>query len=946
MAEDPRTGEAPRSVEEAVFDLAALEEGQEPLEPAPLPLLGFPAPPVRLPPEDAPPGSDWYEEESASRDDPETRASGESEPGHLRLRIQSTPSSGDLQIRNLARRAESAALGEAATPPPAPPVPAPAVPSAPAPPFEAEGLSPVEVRDRVERGLSNLDKREERSNWDIVRENTLTFFNLVLFTLIAALFVLAAVEQEINFFQDGIFVGIVVAANVAIGTVQEIRATNMLREIVALSTPRAHVIRGGEEGEVLAEQVVQDDLLHIGPGDQVVADGHIVADGCELDESLLTGESSSVRKGPGDTILSGSFCTAGSAYYQADKVGPESYAMRLSADARKLVKRETPLQLRFRRILRLLLIATAILGALLLISSGVSNADFGQTLTNTTATITSVVPEGLLLGMTVAFGAGAVRVSRAGAIVQEINAVEALNYIDVVCLDKTGTITANALSVERMHWAGGREGDRAWLGAFARHAADESRTAGALAAAVADDANAAGVVERVPFNSERRWSALSLELGTERRHFVLGAPESVLQFSNGAEAFEEIYGKAAARGLRGVAFAEANTLPDPERGIIEPLRPVALITIGDVLRDEVGIAFDTMAELGVEPKIISGDNPGTVAALVQQLGITIKGGVVSGSELAALNELEFSRAVEENSIFGRIAPDQKQRIIQVLKANNHYVAMVGDGANDVRALRESDVAVAMESGTGTARAVSGIVLRNDSFEAFVRATAVAQSVLGNSSQLTKLFITKSFYAYLLIVASEMLGLEFPFLPRHGSLTALFTLGIPTIFISLTTPPPSAGRDFTNSVLRFAVPASLALAAAAVTVHLLTEGFLDRPLKDSQTLVALVIGIVGLFYMVQVIGFEGVTRGHIGVRPVLTTIFGALLLVLFILVLYAPPLRRFFDFTSPGIDEWAIVLPAVVAAMVGQYVISHRWREIVQWVMRDPGGGEAPRGRQI
>lgn len=945
MAEDPHTGEAPRSVDEAIFDLAALEEGQEPLEPAPLPLPGFPAPPVRLPPEDAPPGSDWYEDEAASPDDPATRAGGEPGPGQLRLRIQPTPSEGELPARDPAGGAESAALGRTAAPPPAPPVPAPAIPSEPPPPFEAEGLSPTEVRDRVERGLSNLDQHEERSNWDIVRENTLTFFNLVLFTLIAALFVLAAVEQEINFFQDGIFVGIVVAANVAIGTVQEIRATNMLREIVALSTPRARVIRGGEEGEVLAEEVVQDDLLHIGPGDQVVADGHIVADGCELDESLLTGESSSVRKGPGDAILSGSFCTAGSAYYQADKVGPESYAMRLSTEARKLVKRETPLQLRFRRILRLLLIATAILGALLLISSGVSNADFGQTLTNTTATITSVVPEGLLLGMTVAFGAGAVRVSRAGAIVQEINAVEALNYIDVVCLDKTGTITANALSVERMHWAGGREGDRAWLGAFARHAADESRTAGALAAA-ADDANAASVVERVPFNSERRWSALSLELGSERRHFVLGAPESVLQFSNGGEALQEIYEKAAARGMRGVAFAEASTLPDPERGIIEPLRPVALVTIGDVLREEVGIAFDTMAELGIEPKIISGDNPGTVAALVQQLGITIKGGVVSGSELAALNELEFSRAVEENSIFGRTVPEQKQRIIQALKANNHYVAMVGDGANDVRALREADVAVAMESGTGTARAVSGIVLRNDSFEAFVRGTAVAQSVLGNTSQLTKLFITKSFYAYLLIVASEMLGLEFPFLPRHGSLTALFTLGIPTIFISLTTPPPTAGRDFTNSVLRFAVPASLALAAAAVTVHLLTEGFLDRPLKDSQTLVALVIGIVGLFYMVQVIGFEGVTRDRIGVRPVLTTIFGALLLVLFILVLYAPPLRRFFDFTAPGVDEWAIVLPAVVAAMVGQYVISHRWREIVQWVMRDPGGGEVQRGRQV
>ena len=558
-------------------------------------------------------------------------------------------------------------------------------------PVDLEGLSTSEVVDRVARGAVNIEETEERTNWDIVRDNSLTFFNMVLFSLISALFVLAIVEQEIGFFQDGIFVGIVVAANVAIGTVQEIRATNMLRRIVALSAPRARVIRDGSEQEILAEDVVQDDLLALAPGDQVVADGPIVANTCEIDESLLTGESSSIRKGPGDEVLSGSFCTAGRAFYRAQRIGLEAYAFKLTADARRLVKRETPLQLRFRRILRMLLIATAILGALLLISSGVENADFGETLTNTTATITSVVPEGLLLGMTVAFAAGAVRVSRAGAIVQEINAVEALNYIDVVCMDKTGTITANSLTVERVQFAPEAEPLRPWLGAFARITADESRTAEALADSLAADGNAAHSVATTPFSSERRWSALSLQQAGEVRHFVLGAPETVLPHCSGIEQFQTSYESAAARGLRGVVFAEAPMLPDSERGIEGQLTPIALITIADVLREEVTTAFSTMAELGVEPKIISGDNPGTVAAIIQQLDLKLPGGVISGAELDALDDEAFADAVEANSIFGRIAPEQKQHIVRALKERGYYVAMMGDGANDVRALREADV---------------------------------------------------------------------------------------------------------------------------------------------------------------------------------------------------------------------------------------------------------------
>ncbi len=859
----------------------------------------------------------------------------------------------------------------AAAPPPtaaapaAPPEPAPdrasAPDAAPRSPFHFDGPPPAhdphglrfdEVADRVARGLVNRDDRKQRRDRDIIRENALTYFNLVLFSLILVLFILAIVDRDAGHAQDAFFVGIIVAANIAVGTWQEIRATRTLRALQALAAPRATVVRDGAESQILATDVVEGDLVLIGPGDQVVADGRVVADAAEIDESLLTGESQSVRRVPGEPVLSGSFCTAGRLGYVAERVGREAYAQRLTADARELVRRATPLQIRFKRIVRILLIATAALGGLLLVSAAVTGDDLADAIKNTTATISSVVPEGLLLGMTVAFAVGAVRLSRRGAIVQDINAVEAMNYLDVVCLDKTGTITANELSLRETHWVADDDlavaADRGWLAAFAAAGADESGTSAALAAGLAAEANDARPVARVPFNSERRWSALTLESRGVRRHFVLGAPETVLPSAADDGRLQRRYAEAARDGLRGLIFAEAPALPDPEAGLRD-VRALALVTVADVLRDEVADAFAKMDEIGIEPKIISGDNPETVVALVRQLGIDLPGGHISGAELAALDEAGFHEAVEQHSVFGRIAPEQKARIVTALRDNKHFVAMVGDGANDVRALRAADVAVAMESGTQTARAVAGIVLLKDSFAAFVQGTAEAQSVLGNSAQLSKLFITKSFYAFLIIIASDMLGLDFPFLPRHGSLTALFTLGLPAIFIALTTPPPRAGADWTNTVLRFALPAAFALAAASVAVHLLTEGFLNRPIEDSRTLVALTIGIVGIYFMVLVIGFDGIGRGARGrelIRPAMTSFFGAVLLGLFVLTIYTGPIRDFFDFVSVGADEWGIVIPAVIMGIVGQYVLSRNWRQILGWIVKQPEAEELERGRAV
>lgn len=814
---------------------------------------------------------------------------------------------------------------------------APPPPISPPPPIPAGGLTQAEADARAAAGLANVDTTRQRTDGDVVRSNVLTFFNVVLGSLILALFLVGE-------FRDGLFVGIVVIANVAVATFQELKATRTLRELVALTAPHATVIRDGLETPILAEHIVQGDLIHLKQGDQVVADGHVTARIAEVDESLLTGESDSVRKGPGDELRSGSFCTAGDCYYTAEQVGVNAYAVRLTADARNLVRRSTPLQNQFNRILRVLLTVTAVLAAMLLISYNVQERGVAEAIKATTATVTTVVPTGLLLGMTVAFAVGAVRVSRAGAIVQDINAVEALNYTDVICLDKTGTITANKLTLQEVCWEPSMEGYRPWLGAFVAESAGESKTAGALAEALATYSNGAKPDGNVPFNSERRWSAMRLVAGSEKRVFILGAPETVLPMATNTEDLRTKYEAAAERGMRGVIFAEAAALPEP--GIaMQGVRPLALLVIGDVLRPEVRSAFGMMDKLGIEPKLISGDNPHTVAALLGQLGIKPKGGVISGADLEEMDDDAFAEAVDANSVFGRITPALKAKIVAELREQGHFVAMCGDGANDVQALRAADVAVAMASGTATARAVAGIVLLNDSFEALIRGAKEATAVLGNAARLSKLFIAKSLYAYILIVATNMLGLDYPFLPRQGSVTALLTLGIPAVFISISVPPPDAGRDFTRNVLKWALPASLALASAAIIVHLLVQGLLDRGIEEARTLVSLTLGVTGLLFVLEVLGFEGASWRSL-TRPVLTTALTAVLLAAMFFTVYWPPLRNFFDFTQVPVGDWVIVGVAVGAALAGQYVLSRYWQQILDVLIAKPRKKDMPRGRAV
>ena len=802
------------------------------------------------------------------------------------------------------------------------------------------GLSEAEATARAEAGRSNADTSEQRTDGDVVRGNALTFFNVVLGSLILAL-------RAVGEFSDGLFVGGVVFANVAVATMQELQATRRLRELRALTAPRAKVVRGAIERSILATTVVEGDLLHLGPGDQVVVDGPIVARSAEIDESLLTGESDPVRREAGSQLRSGSFCVAGDCYYTAERVGAAAYAVRLAAESRELVRRATPLTNRFNRLLRVLLIATGALAAVLFIQFNIEERGFGESLKATTATVTTVVPTGLLLGMTVVTAVGALRVSRSGAIVQDIYGVEALNYVDVVGLDKTGTLTTNRLTLAAVDWRPElREELDGWLAAFAVATEGESKTADTLADALRAQTNGATAARQVPFSSARRWSAATLHHGSERMTLVLGAPETLFAASGGHNVSElrTGYETATAQGLRGVVLARAAGLPDADLPLAG-LEPLALITLGDELREEVREAFELMHELEIEPKIISGDNPETVRALIRQLGVTLPGSAISGADLPSIEAPEFSTAVDAHSIFGRITPRQKAAIVEALKERGHFVAMVGDGANDVPALRAADVAVAMESGTATARGVAGIVLLQDSFAALIRGTQEATFVLGNAARLSKLFLAKSVYAFLLIFVTNLLGLDFPVLPRQGGAMSLLTLGIPAVFVSIGVPPPNAGRDFTNRVLRFALPAGLALAISAILVQFLVEGLLGRSIEEARTLVAITIIFTGIAFVVEVVGFDEASWRH-PVRPVATLgLAGALAGALFLFV-NVGWLRDFFVFTDLDAFGWILTIVATIAALAGQYALTHYWRDILAVLTAQPRAGELPRGREM
>ncbi len=766
----------------------------------------------------------------------------------------------------------------------------------------AEGLTEVEATRRL--ALMPEEPPATSRSWaSIVRANVFTVFNVILL-------VFAALTLAFGDWRDAIFM-VILFVNAGIGILQEARAKRALDRLAALVAPTATVVRDGRERAVAVPQVVRDDLVRIRAGDQIVADGTVVeASGLALDESILTGESEPVARGAGSQIRAGAFVAEGAGSYRATAVGHDSYAERLVGEAREFRHPRSPLEQALDRLLIILTAAMIPLGVLLAWSLYQQRVGTEEALQTAVAGAVTIVPEGLVLLTAITFAVAATAIARKGALIQQMNAVESIASADVVCLDKTGTLTEEALRVTELVPADGREEEwlRDLVGRYAASAAERNLTLAAIADAVSGVAEPAD--ELVPFSSRRRWSGL--RVAGER--VVLGAPEL---FELG-RLTERVAAEAGA-GRRVLAVALARTplaAPEPTSPPPHGCEVVGLVVLAERLRPDAAETIGYLLQEDIRPIVISGDAPATVAAIARDAGIPV-GTVLDGAQLPddepALRELS-----RELSVVGRISPEGKRRVVEALAADGHYVAMVGDGVNDVPALKAARLAIVQGSGAQMARSIADVVLVKDGFSVVPSMISQGRKVLRNLQRVAKLFVAKSALAAFLILTIGLSSESYPFIPRQLSLASAFTLGIPAFFLALA---PSAGpwrtRGFLRELSSFAVPAGIATGFGVVASYLAAVNLLEMEALEARTIATNVLVLVGL-YLIMLLEWSSRMRGWI-----VATLCGCLL-ALYCAVFAFPGLRDFFELSGLTPIVATISLAGASVAIAGLWLTDARF----------------------
>ncbi len=777
----------------------------------------------------------------------------------------------------------------------------PSAPSAPIALTPPAGLSSAQVAERRSRGLTNAGgERTSRSVAEILRANILTRFNLILGVLLAV--ILVAGEP-----QDALF-GIVLVSNALIGIGQELRAKRTLDRLAVLSAPRVRVIRNGAPRDIAVEELVADDLVDLRAGDQLVADG-VVRDSVSLqaDESLLTGESEPVDKRAGDQLLSGSFVVAGSGGYQATGVGAEAYARKLAAQARRFTLVRSELIAGINQILRYVTWAIPPVAVLLVLSQLHTHQTAGEGATSTVAALVGMVPQGLVLLTSIAFGAAAVTLARRRVLVQQLPAVEGLARVDVVCLDKTGTLTDGTIAFDSLIRLDDQAPAEAALGALADDEAGNA-TLATIGQAFPPPRGWARQ-DVVPFSSARKWSAASF---AGHGAWVLGAPEMVLPGSQ--DGLLSRAADLAASGRRVLTLAHA---PGPLNGQALPpgLRAVAFIMLAERLRSDAPDTIAYFAAQGVALKVISGDSPHTVSAVAARAGVPRAGDPIDArdlpEDLGALGAL-----LEERSVIGRVTPHQKESMVKALQARGHTVAMTGDGVNDVLALKLADIGVAMGSGAPATKAVAELVLLDNRFATLPGVVAEGRRVTANIERVANLFITKTVWATLLAVAAGAALMPYPFLPRQLTIIDTLAIGVPAFFLALAPNRRRYVPGFVGRVLRFAGPAGLIVAAAVFSAYALARarGLPLTQQRTAATLVTLILSLCVLALLAMPLTWRRIA--------LLVAALAA-----FVLLFPVPTVRTFYALELPhgAIGITLLITALGAAALMGFWVLSRKGR---------------------
>jgi len=635
-----------------------------------------------------------------------------------------------------------------------------------------QGLSGAEAERRL-AALGEPPEPSSRSVASIVAANVFTLFNAV----IGVFFVLIL---SLGLWADAIF-GFIAALNSYIGIRQELKAKETLDALALLVAPKAQAIRDGQPVDLRADEIVPGDVVRVEPGDQLVADGEVIESrGLTMDESMLTGESDGIRKEARDEVLSGSFCLNGSGYYEVNAVREDSHAEKIAGEAREFRHPPSPLQEEVNRVIWASTIVLVPLGIVVLFALNARDTPFREAAQTATAGLVTMIPEGLVLLMSVTLAVAAVRLAKQNTLVQQMAATEALAAVDTICVDKTGTLTDGELELVEVVPAHGDDiaGAERALGRFAASAGERNKTLQVIAERFR--ARAERPVDEVPFSSAWKWSGLTLNGGPggSTASYVLGAPDILI--ANGslklAPDLQASLDEHTAAGRRVVAFAEApGALPsDPATEPPPHLEPKALVVLEERLRPDAKETIEFMRSQEVDLKLISGDARSTVTAVAYAIGVPTDAGVVEGPDLPD-DRARLGEVAEKNTIFCRITPEQKKALVSALGERGRFTAMIGDGVNDVPALKQARMAVAMGSGSQITKGVADIVLLKDQFSMLPRAIGEGRRIARNIHRLGRLYMTKSVYAAVLIALTSVLGLTFPFLPRHLTIAAFLTI---------------------------------------------------------------------------------------------------------------------------------------------------------------------------
>lgn len=791
-----------------------------------------------------------------------------------------------------------------------------------------QGLSSKEVSERISAGLQNkASKPKTKTIPEIFIENIFSVFNLVIVAIIIFLLYFYLSTADKRLLLDSIGILTIALLNTFLAIYQEIKAKHALDKVNLLLKKEITVIRDGEERPIEPEQIVKDDIIKIQRGDQVVVDGCVMySNHLEIDESLLTGESNPIHKKENDEVLSGSFCLSGNGFYKAEKIGDHSFAAEITKTAKKYKFDKTPLQKRIDLIVKTLFAVAIVLVLMeVFLNKGNYDIDFIRKISTI---LISLVPQGLVLMATVTFAIGVFRISKLGAIVQKLNAIESFSNVKIVCTDKTGTLTQNKLAVHKISIAeNGLPEDeiKKLIGTYAKLTSDKNATINALCIYEHDDSYK--FKDEFPFSSERKMSMIEAIKGEEKFILIIGGYDILINSldENSKIKYEKLFTENKLSIYRNILLGRVKT-----SGSINEIRntldkieidPYCIISIKDSIREDVFDAIKLFNDNGIKIKILSGDSSKSVQEVASEIGWKVRDDeLISGDELEKVTDENIFKTIMDKVIFARLKPEHKLRIIKTLKKQKIYTAMIGDGVNDLPAIKEADMGIAMEEGSSITKEVADIVLLKNKFSLLPQIFDEGNKIVNTVSSIGKLFITKNFFIIFITLMSLFFFLDFPLTPRRVSLINIFGIGLPAFIISLKNMNTGKTKNFMKDLISFVILSALIIVFSGYTGIYIVQKFHLVTEKDIQMVMLTIMVIINIANYFSIV----LTKEETQENRLIYILYGFIIMLIYIFLsatrfdsLVLNIIKKFYELDYVRPDLWPVIM---IVSIIGSVVL--------------------------